>query len=128
MIDTNVCQRPQIVTGRAPIAGAPLPVDTQRDDTLLRLLANLSADRPWSDRKRAARKLGYMRSRAALPALLAALPGDPFWMVRCAMIQALEKIGDRRAVPVLRRVRADDRFQVVRSYAAEAIGTLCQDG
>jgi HEAT repeat protein len=124
MFEMTVSQVPQTVTGRARLAAAPLLVEYQREDRLQGLLADLAADRPWGQRQRAARKLGYMGEQAALPALLAALPGDPFWMVRCAMIQALEKIGDPRAVPTLRRVQAGDRFQVVRAHAAKAANTL----
>jgi HEAT repeat protein len=124
MFEMTVNQRPPTLTGRDRIAVTPLVVEYQRDNELAQLLENLSADKPWGDRQRAARKLGYMRSQAALPALLAALPDDPFWMVRCSMIQALEKIGNPRAVPTLQRVQAGDRFQVVRSHAAKAIETL----
>jgi HEAT repeat protein len=124
MFETITTQRPLAATGGHSAAAAPVLVEYRRDDRLEQLLADLSADRPWGDRQRAARRLGYMGDRAALPALLAALPGDPFWMVRCAIIQSLEKIGDPRAVPALRQVQAGDRFQVVRSHAAKAIGTL----
>ena len=87
------------------------------------LLGKLGSDN-WGDRQSAARKLGYMGNRAAVPALVEALPGDSFWMVRCAIIQALEKIGDGRALPALRQVAAADRFQVVRSHAAKAAVTI----
>jgi hypothetical protein len=98
--------------------------EVQRNRKLERLLAYLSPDASWGDRQIAAKKLGYMRCREALPGLLAALPADPFWMVRCSIIQALEKIGDPRAIPTLREVAVNDRFQVVRSYATKAIEKL----
>ena len=102
----------------------PLAWVLQPDIKLYRLLADLSPDTPWGDRKSAAEKLGHMRDPEALPGLLDALPADPFWMVRCAIIQALERIGDPRAIPTLREVAKSDGFQVVRSYAAKAIERL----
>ena len=89
-----------------------------------RLLAQLSPENPWGDRKAAAQKLGYMRSTEALPGLLEALRTDPFWMVRCAVVQALEFIGDAGAVPTLQAAARDDAFQVVRSHAAKAVERL----
>ena len=91
---------------------------------LAELIASLSTENSWGERQNAARKLGYLRCQAAVPALLDALPIDPFWMVRCAIIQALELIGDPAAVPVLEQAAVSDSFQVVRSYAAKAVERL----
>ena len=102
----------------------PTATESQPDPKLDALLADLSPDTPWSERKMAAQRLGHMRNPAATPGLLAALPNDPFWMVRCAIIQALEIIGDARAIPILRDVAKNDSFQVVRAYAAKAIVRL----
>jgi hypothetical protein len=99
-------------------------VEIQPNPKVEELLSDLSPDTPWGDRQIAAKKLGYLRSREALPGLLGALPVDPFWMVRCAIIQALEMIGDPGAIPTLREVAICDGFQVVRSYAAKAIERL----
>ncbi|MFC1879498.1 HEAT repeat domain-containing protein [Chloroflexota bacterium] len=104
----------------------PLAVKVSPDGKMEKLLADLSPDTSWGDRKIAAQKLGYMGNPAALPGLLAALPADPFWMVRYAIIQALVMIGDPAAVPTLREVAENDGFQVVRSYAAKAIKQLSQ--
>lgn len=100
----------------------------QPEIKLYSLLADLSPDRPWGERKMAAKKLGYLRDPQALPGLLDALPSDPFWMVRCAIIQALEMIGDPRALPTLREVAKSDGFKVVRSHAAKAVERLSQGG
>jgi HEAT repeat protein len=102
----------------------PLEVEVQTDRELDHLLADLSPETPWGERKIAAKKIGYTRNPAALPGLLHALPSDPFWMVRCAMIQALERIGDPGAIPTLREVAESDGFQVVRSHAKKAIERL----
>jgi len=105
----------------------PRTLVVQPDIKLYELLADLTPDTPWGERKMASQKLGYMRSPEALPGLLDALPDDPFWMVRCAIIQALEMIGDPDAIPTLQVVAKSDSFQVVRSYAKKAIERLSQD-
>jgi HEAT repeat protein len=102
----------------------PIAVEFQSDPRMGKLLADLSPDTPWGERKMAAQRLGYMRCQEALPELLAALPGDPFWMVRNAIIQAVVMIGDPEAIPALQDVANNDSFQVVRSYAAKAIERL----
>jgi len=96
----------------------------QPDLVLSQLLADLSPEISWGDRKMAAKKLGNMRRSEALPGLLDALRSDPFWMVRCAIIQALVKIGNPAAIPTLREAAQNDSFQVVRSHAAKAIERL----
>jgi HEAT repeat protein len=102
----------------------PLALVVQPDFKIYQLLADLSPDTSWGERKLAAQNLGNMRNPDALPGLLAALPVDPFWMVRCAIIQALEKIGDPMAIPTLKEVAKKDGFQVVRSHAKKAIERL----
>lgn len=127
MFPANLDQHPQVADLLNPFTTLPIAVEVQPDRKLDILLADLSPDTSWGDRKVAAEKLGYMRSPEALPGLLAALPGDPFWMVRCAIIQALERIGDPGAIPTLRELAKSDGFQVVRSYAAKAIERLSQE-
>lgn len=128
MISTDVYQESRNVRKRALIWQLAPAVENANDQELAVLLADLEPDRPWGARRSAARKLGYMDSRAAVPALMRALPGDSFWMVRCAMIQALEKIGDARALPTLRQVAVADHFQIVRSHAAKAAITIAAKG
>lgn len=99
-------------------------VEVQPKPRVKTLLADLTPDTPWEKRQIAAKKLGHMRSKEAVPGLLATLPADPFWVVRCAIIQALETIGDSRAIPTLRDVAENDEFQVVRGYAMKAIEGL----
>ena len=113
MTSVNTNQLPQAVDTLNPFT-LPIAVDVQPDPKLNQLLADLSPDISWGDRKIAAQKLG----------LLDALRNDPFWMVRCAIIQALEGIGDPRAIPSLREVAKSDGFQAVRSHAAKVIERL----
>jgi HEAT repeat protein len=105
----------------------PIAIELQPISEFEELIADLSLDRPWYDRKIAATKLGYTQNAQALHALLAALPNDPFWMVRCAMIQALEMIADPIAIPTLQEVATRDGFQAVRSYAMKAIDRLSRE-
>lgn len=102
----------------------PLSVQVHPDRKLEGLLAELSPATPWGNRQIAAKKLGCMRDREALPVLLNALRTDPFWMVRIAIIQALELIGDPAAIPTLEQVAGNDGFLVVRSYAKKAMERL----
>jgi HEAT repeat protein len=127
MFAVNSYQQSEVEDEMKTFAWLPLPREFQNDRRIDLLLADLSPDTPWADRKMAAQKLGSMRSRATIQGLLDALPSDPFWKVRCAIIQALEKIGDPRAIPTLREVMKSDGFQVVRSYAAEAIERLAKE-
>ena len=124
MLPVNIDPRLQNADTMSTNTALPLPWVLQPDIKLYKLLADLSPDTSWGDRKIAAEKLGNMRDPEALPGLLDALPADPFWMVRCAIIQALEKIGDPAAIPTLREVAINDGFQVVRSYAGKAIERL----
>ena len=128
MMSTDVYEESRNVRKQALIWRLAPAVENTDDRDLTVLLADLEPDRPWGARQSAARKLGYMGSRAAVPALVKALPEDSFWMVRCAMIQALEKIGDARALPTLRQVATADHFQVVRSHAAKAAVTIAAKG
>ena len=102
----------------------PIAVVEYLDPKVEKYLAQLSPDTPWGDRQIAAKRLGSLRSNAALPGLLFALLSDNFWMVRCSIIQALEKIGDPGAIQVLEDVAKSDGFQVVQSYATKAIERL----
>jgi HEAT repeat protein len=104
----------------------PARAVVQRDLQVVELLADLSPEVAWGDRQRAARRLGNMRSREALPELLTALGQDPFWMVRHTIIQALEKIGDPAAIPALQDAARNDGFLTVRSYAEKAVTILSQ--
>jgi HEAT repeat protein len=128
MYQVNVDQGPEVAEQMNTYLTFPLTLVVQPDIKLYKLLADLSPETPWGDRKIAAQELGYMRNPEALPGLLEALPDDPFWMVRCAIIQALEMIGDARAIPTLGKVAKSDGFQVVRSHAAKAIERLSQAG
>jgi HEAT repeat protein len=128
MFAVDVYQQAEVVEETKTIVGLPLPREFQIDRRIDLLLADLSPDTPWADRKIAAQKLGAMRSRAVFQVLLAALPFDPFWIVRCAIIQALQRIGDPRAIPTLREVAKSDGFQVVRSHAEKAIEGLSKEG
>lgn len=119
-------QRFQEVDKVKVLTTLPIAVKFQPDPKRTKLIANLSPDTPWGDRKRTAQRLGYMRCQEALPELLSALPADPFWMVRYAIVQAVVMIGNPEAIPTLQDVALNDSFQVVRSYAAKAIELLLQ--
>jgi hypothetical protein len=127
MLQTDTLQYRQTVP-QLDVYSSPPALVVQPDIKLYALLADLSPERPWGERKMAAKKLGYLRDPDAVPGLLDALPSDPFWMVRCAIIQALEMIGDRSVLPTLLEVAENDGFQVVRSHAAKAIQRLSQAG
>lgn len=124
MFTVDFFQTPEVADKPIAVTEFPLVVEVLDDPELAKLVANLSPETPWANRQNAARKLGYMHSQEAVPALLAALPTDPFWMVRCAIIQALELIGDPAAIPTLQAAAVSDSFQVVRSYAAKTIERL----
>ena len=124
MFNVNENQYSDVVDSVNIATTLPPVVEVQAGRQLDALLADLSPDKPWGRREIAAKKLGYMRSREALPGLLIALQTDPFWMVRCAIIQALERIGDPNVIPTLHEVAKSDGFQVVREYAAKAIERL----
>ncbi len=128
MLTANLDQRLQVVDELNTFATTPIEIEVRPERDLDSLLAALSPDTPWGDRKMAALELGYLRCQEALPGLLEALPVDPFWMVRCAIIQALEMIGHPEAIPTLQEVVESDGFQIVRSYAAEAIERLSKEG
>ncbi len=121
MFTVNKNQSLEVLNSSDSAGTFPSVVDDQPDQKMKTLLAELSPDNPWGDREIAAKRLGYMRSREALPGLLAALQTDPFWMVRCAIIQALERIDDPGVIPTLREVAKKDGFHVVREYAEKAI-------
>lgn len=128
MFAVDIYQQSEVIDETKTFAGLPLPRAFQIDRRIDQLLADLSPDTPWADRKIAAQELGTLRNQAAIQGLLAALHFDPFWIVRCAIIQALERIGDPRAIPTLREVAKSDGFQVVRSHAERAIEGLSQEG
>jgi HEAT repeat protein len=127
MFPVNYDQRTQVVDQMNAYRTPLLALVVQPDIKLYKLLADLSPDTPWGERKIAAKRLGSMRSPEALPGLLDALPADPFWMVRCAIIQALEMIGDSGAIPTLREIANSDGFYIVRSHAVKAIERLSQE-
>jgi len=126
MLTSNFNQQPEVADQMNAYRTPPLALVVP-DIKLYKLLADLSPDTPWGERKIAAKRLGSMRSPEALPGLLDALPADPFWMVRCAIIQALEMIGNPGAIPTLREIANSDGFYVVRSHAAKAIERLSQE-
>jgi HEAT repeat protein len=117
MLETNYQYQPQVLE-------RSLIYEVKQDTELQRLFSQLSADKPWGERKAAATELGYMKKLEAVPHLIAALPSDPFWMVRYVIIWALENIGDSGAIPTLQSVAENDDFKVIRYSAAKAINRL----
>jgi HEAT repeat protein len=105
-------------------AALRLPHEAQADGVLADLLAALSDNPYWYERRVAARKLGELGSDEAAAGLRAALLNDPFWKVRCAIIQSLERIGDARGVSVLQVAADSDPSHIVREYAAAVVRRL----
>ncbi len=86
-------------------------------DRLLRELRSGDED----DREEAAKKLGKLEDRRAVPALVDVLRRDPEEDVREKAAEALGRIGDRSALPALRWAERHDREDDVREEAEEAI-------
>ena len=121
MYQANITQELEVANKMKVFTSFPVAVEVQTDPKNSQLLAELSPENAWGDRKNATLEFGYTRSPEAPPGLLNALKVDPFWMVRCAIIQALEMISDAGAVPTLREASKNDGFQALRSYAAKAV-------
>jgi tetratricopeptide (TPR) repeat protein/HEAT repeat protein len=92
-----------------------------------RLAALLSGHREWAMRTRAARALGRIGGRAALPALAAALAGDAFAFVREEAARALAEVGGSAALAALRGACSDPEARVREAVAAglAAAGERC---
>ncbi len=73
-------------------------------------------------RKSAARALGLIKDKSAVPALIEILKGDD-WRVRQAAVQALGQIKDKSAVPALMEALKDDDWRV-RFFAARALTSV----
>ena len=128
MLTVQVNQQLQVVESLNTRSPFPIAIEVRPKSQVESLVAELTPDTPWGNRKNAARQLGNLRDPEALPGLLDALVADPFWMVRCAIIQALEMIGDPGSIPTLQEITRKDSFQVVRSYALKAIERLSYRG
>ncbi|MDH3943528.1 MAG: HEAT repeat domain-containing protein [Anaerolineae bacterium] len=124
MLQTNVLQKPiPAASENCSVNVAQPPVHTL-DPELGCLLAQLSPQVSWGDRRMAALKLGAKKDPSALPGLQESMKNDSFWMVRCAIVQALEMIGAPEAISTLQEIVRSDNYQVVRSYAAKAVERL----
>ena len=77
----------------------------------------------WREKRRdAARRLGQLGDRRAVPALIQVVKSEAFDVVGEIAIEALGKIGDARAAPVLQMVIDDpSRDRYVRSAAKKAL-------
>jgi HEAT repeat protein len=116
---------PRIPSSRVDVkTSPPQKIGSLRNSEIYTFLSQLSPDTPWGDRQHAAQRLGYMRSKKAVPSLIAALANEPFWMVRYTIVQALEKIGASVSVPTLSIIAETDDFQVVRSTASKAVARI----
>jgi HEAT repeat protein len=74
-------------------------------------------------RKNAARTLGKMGNRDAVPALISALK-DPFQGVRVESAKALGLLGDERAFGPLRDALSDDTDREVRKAASDSVDKI----
>lgn len=95
--------------------GTPLAVQT---------LINSLGDGERDVRAKAARGLGNVYDRAAVPPLpLFRLTTDPFWVVRLQAVKALGRIGDPLSTDYIARRLGDRKWQVRRA-AARALGEI----
>lgn len=94
--------------------------DEAKLDKLLRELASPHK----SERKDAAKDLGKLKDRRAVPALIQALKHDPEEDVREEAAEALGRIGDRSALPALRWAVRHDHEKDVRRKAEKAIDKI----
>ncbi len=94
-------------------------------DTVRRRPAGTDRDAWREERREAARELGSIGDKRAVPVLIDVVTTEQFDSVAQIAIVALGKLGDERAIPVLQGVAADssrDRF--VRNSAKDALGKL----
>jgi hypothetical protein len=93
-------------------------------DKLLRLLkrrpSGMSPDRWRSQRREAARELGRLHERRAVPILLSIVAKERFDVLLEIAIEALGKIGDKRAIGPLKRLMDDPSLD---AYVRDAVGT-----
>ncbi len=75
-------------------------------EALPRLVRLVREDKDWNVRTLAARGLGTLKSRSAVPDLVAALK-DGHWGVRYAALRSLVRIEDPRAVPAILALSTD---------------------
>lgn len=83
----------------------------------------------WLEKRRdAARQLGRLGDKRAVPVLIEVVQTEKFDVVAEIAIEALGRLGDERAIPVLREVYGDaSRDQYVRDAAATALRRLGAD-
>ncbi len=103
--------------------------DDARAGELITVLAKQPANMPvqtWKEKRReAARKLGDLGDKKAVPALIKIVETEEFDIVGEFAITALGKLRDERAIPILQRVAGDrtrDRDQ--RKAAKKALAKL----
>lgn len=107
----------------APVVRADEPADVNALIALVRAKpAGMSVDE-WRERRRdAARALGRIGDRRAVPALIEVVQTEQFDVVAEIAIEALGRLGDPRAADALRAVAADSsRDRAVRSAARRAL-------
>ncbi len=96
-------------------------------------LINLVREKPasmdraeWKDKRRtAAKRLGKLGDKRAVPALIQVVETEEFDVVAEHAIVSLGKLGDKRAVPALQRIYGDrSRDRLMRTLAKKALKKL----
>ena len=112
--------------GLGLLVGLAAPARADRVDDLVGLVERkpdgMTRDE-WREKRRdAARELGTLGDRRAVPALIRVVETEEFDVVGEIAIEALGKLGDRRAAPVLQAVIDDpSRDRYVREAAERAL-------
>ncbi len=107
-----------------PAFGDPAEVDRLID--LIRTKPSGMDRDTWKEKRRdAARKLGRLGDRRAVPVLIEVVETEDFDAIAEIAIEALGKLGDDSAVPALQAVYADkSRDRYVRNLAAKSLEQL----
>ncbi|MCC6746510.1 MAG: HEAT repeat domain-containing protein [Deltaproteobacteria bacterium] len=118
-----------LVVGLALSSGNARAQDDARQESLLRLLKarprGMSADTWREQRREAARELGRLKEKRAVPTLLAIIAKERFDVILEIAIDALGEMGDRRAVEPLKALLHDPALDAyVRDAVAGALKKL----
>jgi hypothetical protein len=115
----------------AALAAAAPPAHAHPADApaLIKLIENQPPDldrSAWKEKRRdAARRLGQLKDRRAVPTLSKLAETETFDIIGEIAIEALGNIGDSSAVPVLQKIANDgSRDRAQRDLAVKALGKL----
>src|SRR5262252_3688639 len=107
----------------ALVAGLLQTAQVDADIALLRKRPRGMDEETWREKRRdAARELGELGDKRAVPPLLEIVQSERFDAILEIAMQSLGKLGDRRAVPPLQHVAEDPSIETyVRDTAREAL-------